>query len=206
LVVRLEDQFGNPMPAETVTGTIIQGEGTLLPVTTGGVPVSALAPQLVQSSTSTPVRVATDATGTAAFRLIAGTSGSAIAVEAKTLDLPAVPPVQFLTIVGLIQPSSIAVETNGHLVVVDRVLRAVVRIDPVRGTSSIVSGATRGQGPLWGNTFSHIAVEADGHLVVTDLQLGILRVDPRTGDRTIVPAFLHPLSIGGRRPLGGDGV
>src|SRR5262249_2124572 len=83
LVVRLEDRFRNPLPGETVTGTIIEGGATLLPVS---------AP--AQAEGSTALTVATDLTGTAAFRLIAGPSEGTIVTEAKTPNLPAVPPVQ----------------------------------------------------------------------------------------------------------------
>ena len=75
-------------------------------------------------------------------------------------------------------------EADGALVVTDRELRAVVRVDPVSGNRTIVSDATTGTGPPFVSP-TGIAVEADGALVVTDSVL-VVRVDPTTGDRTIV--------------------
>jgi len=81
-------------------------------------------------------------------------------------------------------------------------------------TATIISdGHYRPGDPLFGSP-SSIAVEADGHLVVADPALqAVLRVDPRTGDRTIIsdattgqgPLFGSPSSIagGGRRASGG---
>ena len=83
-------------------------------------------------------------------------------------------------------PSDIAVEASGDLVVVDRDLDAVVRVDPVTGDRTIVSDAGTGAGPAFVSPGS-IAVEASGDLVVTDPALrAVVRVDPVTGDRTIV--------------------
>jgi sugar lactone lactonase YvrE len=90
---------------------------------------------------------------------------------------------------GFKAPLGIAVEADGSLVVTDIDLRAVVRVDPTSGDRTIISDNTTGTGPnlkvVWG-----IAVEADGSLVVTDSGLNALnatvRVDPVSGDRTIV--------------------
>jgi hypothetical protein len=87
---------------------------------------------------------------------------------------------------GFEAPSSIAVEADGHLVVVDVSLKAVVRVDPVSGDRTILSDAATGSGPGF-KDLRGIAVEADGSLVVTDADLdAVVRVDPVSGDRTIL--------------------
>src|SRR5262249_51885670 len=83
-------------------------------------------------------------------------------------------------------PRSLAVEHDGHLVVPDNRLNAVVRVDPTTGDRSLVSGQGRGGGPSTPNV-EGIAVEANGALVVTSSSGGgVVRVDPVNGDRTIV--------------------
>ena len=107
-------------------------------------------------------------------------------------------------------PRRIAVEASGELVVVDSVLQAVVRVHPVTGDRTIVSGCTRtGRDPsrgfllvleffpgCAGNVIGRgqpfafpvaIAVEANGQLLVADhLLQAVVRVDPITGDRTLL--------------------
>ena len=80
----------------------------------------------------------------------------------------------------------IAVECNGTLVVVNRDLKAVMRVDPINGNRTIVSDNSTGSGPDFSTPFG-IAVEANGSLVVADDDLeAVVRVGPVTGDRTIV--------------------
>jgi hypothetical protein len=92
------------------------------------------------------------------------------------------PPLEF--------PEAIAVEADGSLVVVDG--PAVVRVNPVTGDRTAVSRFDRetnmniGNGPLL-VSLEDIAVEADGSLIVVDTALAaVVRVDPLTGDRTII--------------------
>ena len=99
-------------------------------------------------------------------------------------------------------PRGIAVEDDGSLVVVDRVLDAVVRVDLTTdnmGNRTIISKRIDtgdeidmnmvGMGPAFMNP-SGIAVEPDGSLVVVDSVLkAVVRVDLTTGnmgDRTII--------------------
>ncbi len=87
-------------------------------------------------------------------------------------------------------PDGIAVEASGDLVVADSELDAVIRVDPVTGDRTIVSGRFTGSGPKLISP-EDIAVEASGDLVVTGRPLfgnsgAVFRVDPVTGDRTIV--------------------
>ena len=175
LVVRLEDQFGNPLPGETVTGKIIAGDGTLLPGITSSVTVT------------------TDAAGTAAFRLRFGTSALTI-TEVTASGLPGtVAPVQFLTLVGLITPVSIAAEPNGRFVLVDPAINAVLRVNQHQiGTVITISDDNPTySGPLLQLPYG-IARAADGALLVTDAGLqAVLRVDPSSGNRTIISDATH---------------
>ena len=83
-------------------------------------------------------------------------------------------------------PLDIAVEASGDLVVIDAVLGAVLRVDPVTGNRTIVSDAGTGAGPSFGFAVA-VAVEASGDLLVADFGFhAVLRIDPVTGDRTIV--------------------
>ncbi len=87
---------------------------------------------------------------------------------------------------GLESPLGIAVEADGSLVVADRGLGAVVRVDPVSGDRTILSDARTGTGPGF-QALRGLAVEADGNLVVVDFELAaVVRVDPVSGDRTIL--------------------
>src|SRR5262249_58465445 len=99
-------------------------------------------------------------------------------------------------------PFDLAVEADGHAVVLDT--HVVLRVDPSSGERTIVSGGSiaRGSGPALSQP-AGIAVEADGHLLVLESALGlraILRGDPPSGDRIIVsdamtghgPAFVGP--------------
>lgn len=97
---------------------------------------------------------------------------------------------------AFINPKDIAVEAAGTVVVVDASLEAAVRIDLLTGDRTVVSGCPEGPdlcpvSPIGnGSAFSSpevIAVDAAGMLVVIDALLGtVMRVDPVTGDRTIV--------------------
>jgi hypothetical protein len=93
LVVRLEDQFQNPLVGERLTAELLRGVGTLRPATdpAAGSP---------QAST------VTNAQGEAAFVLQVGETATAedlvVQVAAPAPDLAAVRPVQFLAIVGTV--------------------------------------------------------------------------------------------------------
>jgi len=47
--------------------------------------------------------------------------------------------------IGFVAPWDIAVEADGSLVVADPSLKAVVRVNPISGNRTIVSGASTGQ-------------------------------------------------------------
>jgi streptogramin lyase len=103
-------------------------------------------------------------------------------------------------------PVALAIEADGNLVVVDAAssvsssgLRAVVRLDPIRGHRSILSDANTGGGPPFELPLS-VAIETDGNLVVVDAGLkAIVRVHPVSGDRTVVSG--GPDGIGGGPPF-----
>ena len=93
----------------------------------------------------------------------------------------------------LADPHAIAVEATGTLVVVSG--NNVLRVDPGTGDRTGVTGCpvpqactadkVLGEGPL--GCFVALAVEGEGTWVVSDACLGaLLRVDPVTGDRTVV--------------------
>jgi streptogramin lyase len=100
---------------------------------------------------------------------------------------------------ALRSPQGIAVEASGRLVVVNygRTIAAVLRVDPATGDRTVVSGCPvrrpvcppgreGGSGPRLDAPLD-IVVEPTGRLVVVDVKLdAVLRVDPDTGDRTVV--------------------
>lgn len=108
---------------------------------------------------------------------------------------------------------SLAVEPDGTLVVVESRSRVLMRIDPVTGRRSVVSGRLRGRGPRLGEPRG-VTVEADGTLVVSNstsafciplcqapfcdvcrvIAPSVMRVDPVSGDRTLVSGAGHCLS------------
>jgi streptogramin lyase len=84
------------------------------------------------------------------------------------------------------QPTDLIVEADGHILVADSGLKAVVRIDPISGERTIVSDASTGSGPGFATPFS-LAIEANGQIVVTDVGMrAVLRVDAQSGDRAII--------------------
>jgi hypothetical protein len=95
------------------------------------------------------------------------------------------------------RPRGVAVESSGSLIVVDDQLPAIVRVDPVSGDRSIVSDDATGGGPAI-CTAKAVAVEATGDLVLTHnfppglrqscTGEAVVRVDPISGDRSIVSA------------------
>jgi len=91
------------------------------------------------------------------------------------------------TLLPFLEPTGMAVEPSGTLVVVDNALKAVVRVNPRTGDRTIISDATTGSGPQL-LFLSSIAVEAAGTFVVAGGVPGaaVMRVDPQTGARTIV--------------------
>jgi len=104
-------------------------------------------------------------------------------------------------------PNSIVVEADGNLVVGDL---ALVRVDPDTGDRTFVSGCTNvtdsdftdgcsgevlGSGTL--TSFKRNAVEADGSIVGTDFFMGVVRVNPVNGDRTIVSGCTQVEGVSG---------
>ncbi len=92
--------------------------------------------------------------------------------------------------VTLVNPAGIAVEASGSLVMADRSRNdgedAIIRWDPGTGDCTVVSNGTTGTGTTL-RTPQGIAVEADGNILVADAaHKSIFRVNPVTGDRTIL--------------------
>jgi DNA-binding beta-propeller fold protein YncE len=93
--------------------------------------------------------------------------------------------------------ASVAVEATGQLLIADSSLGAIIRVDPGTGDRTLVSDANTGGGPTLSRPQS-IAVAPDGQLFVLDYEViglpsgvaleenRVLRVDPITGNRTLV--------------------
>lgn len=97
------------------------------------------------------------------------------------------------------EPEGMAVAPDGGIYVADLLRRDLSRVDPERGTREVVSGPSRGEGPLF-DTPQDVAVAPDGSLWVADPGWpGVGRVDPATGARTLVegggPAWGEPFSL-----------
>ncbi len=92
----------------------------------------------------------------------------------------------FLGPVGLVR------ETSGQLIVGDQPSATIFRVDPNSGDRTVVSGPGRGDGPPFTGGIKQFALEADGNLllVVGSVSQGgegrIFRIDPNSGDRTVV--------------------
>jgi len=70
----------------------------------------------------------------------------------------------------------------------------VLRIDPLSGDRTLLSGVGAGNGPAFGENVVGIDQDADGTILVSTLSPGagaIFRVDPKTGDRSIVSDSMH---------------
>ena len=97
----------------------------------------------------------------------------------------------------------IAIDRDQTILVPDICHPAILRVDPVTGNRSCVSGkdiwgATLGSGPMFTGDLYDIAVLSDGSLLVTDCfpephspfpgdtLLAVIKVNPNTGDRTIL--------------------
>lgn len=90
------------------------------------------------------------------------------------------------------RPFAVAVDPAGHLIVLEINPLAIVKIDPVSGTRTLISDATRGSGP-WPNNLSGLALLHDGRIVSGtqgDLSVprSIIVIDSVTGNRRILSA------------------
>ncbi len=93
---------------------------------------------------------------------------------------------------NLISSFDLAVEADRSIVALDLHRKAVMRIDPVTGDRMIVSDSATGNGPVFLSPAA-LAIEADGSLVVADdhdlsyrVASALVRIDPVSGDRTII--------------------
>ncbi len=164
-----------PVAGVSVAAEIIQGEATF--IAESGPPTG---PDMAETTTN--------AQGEADFRLRAGQSEAPIttqiSAQGQTLD--------FLTLVGLLSIYAVTTESNETIVALagNSAFDAVLRIDPVTGRRTVVSGSlgvTIGQGPGLG--FTDIAVDAGGGFLVPTSD-SITRVDPVTGDRRTISGCL----------------
>ncbi len=199
LVVRLEDQFGNPIPESDVTARVIQGDAEFVtpgPEGAGRMPRSHLrwqgfATPPTPAGPEPMVTIQTDVQGEARFFLrIGAAEREVVRVEVSADAFPQAEPIQFVALVGFPFVRGIEVEADGSLVVADVSLNAVLRVHPVTGNRRVVSGAGVGSGTPLATLFD-IAIEADGSLVIAQAVLPrarsqIVRIDPRSGVRTLV--------------------
>ncbi len=80
------------------------------------------------------------------------------------------------------QPSSVAVEATGAIIVADIGTRTLLRVDPITGNRTLLSGS----GPAFSRP-KFVAVQEDGGLVVVDDVLdSLINVDASSGDRSII--------------------
>ncbi|HEX9942328.1 MAG TPA: IPTL-CTERM sorting domain-containing protein [Thermoanaerobaculia bacterium] len=77
-------------------------------------------------------------------------------------------------------PTGIAIDANGDLIVADEGVQSVFRIDPVSGAVTTLSSGGLFMDPVG------IAIEANGNILVGDFSVGIIRVDPVTGTQTLL--------------------
>ncbi len=172
LVIRLVDQFRNPLPGVEVRAAVIRGQAEFV----------------------SPAIIRTDALGSAEFRL-RPLDMQDVFIE---ITAPQEEPVQFRIILGFRIGQSgyhITRDTDGSLLVVDARRAAIRRVHPTTGTSTTVSGCDkeppctpddiRGTGIAFATPLG-VAVEATGTLAVVDLFQGIIRVEPSTGNRSPV--------------------
>jgi streptogramin lyase len=88
-------------------------------------------------------------------------------------------------------PHDLAIELSGDVLVFDSALEAVFRIDATSGDRTLLSSALEGSGPDFVSP-RNITLEATGHILISDSNTTpgspglIYRVDPLTGERTIV--------------------
>jgi len=107
----------------------------------------------------------------------------------------------------IVCPRAMAVEASGTILVTGGCSTlapvTVLRIDPVTGDRTILTGGLVGTGPALDVPMG-IAVDGDGHVLVLDaFSRSVIRVDPLTGDRTILidddpsrgARLLTPISI-----------
>lgn len=97
--------------------------------------------------------------------------------------------------------------TTGRIFVADQGDRAIYEVDPRTGYITMLSGPGAGTGPNFSGRLFGIAIEATGTLVVADGDssgglLALVRVDPATGDRTILSAGSNSgFPVGSGRPF-----
>ncbi|MGH0032075.1 MAG: thrombospondin type 3 repeat-containing protein [Myxococcota bacterium] len=113
----------------------------------------------------------------AAFRLAAVTIALVVSLQAGAADLP---------------PGSVVITSQ------DAVPKLFL-VDPDSGAISVLSGGGVGSGPIFGAP-RDVTIGPDGLLYVADTDVGVLRVDPSSGNRQI----LFPPRVGSPRSLAFD--
>ena len=73
----------------------------------------------------------------------------------------------------------------GAVIVTDRTWPLILQVDPADGSFEFLSGRSFGTGPLLVDPVD-VALGPDGLLYVADTEVGVLRIDPASGNREIV--------------------
>ena len=141
--------------------------------------------------------------GTARFALQVGTRDATVVTRISALGQAE----DFVTIIGFIAPTGIAVEASGDLVVADARLAAVIRVDPNTGARTLVSGRGVGNGPAFTIPFTPLgaAVGADGQLFIA-ANSAVVQVDPNSGNRHLVSGVVTSALSCGPGESRGSGV
>lgn len=96
---------------------------------------------------------------------------------------------------GIFEPQFLDVDDQNRILLATR--DGLLRIDPVSGDRTLLSGLGVGNGPAFGENLAGIDQEADRTILVSTVSSGnpgagaVFRVDPLTGDRTILSDAMH---------------
>lgn len=93
---------------------------------------------------------------------------------------------------SIVEPHWMDIDAQNRILLATK--DGVLRIDPLTGNRTLLSGVGAGNGPAFGDTVVGIDQESDGTILVSTLSRNVgavLRVDPNTGDRSILSDATH---------------
>ena len=167
-----------PVTGVNLTAEIIQGEAAFLDI-----PGQFINTNIAEAMSN--------AQGEAAFRIQVGRQEENVITQVTALEPALEQRIDFFTSVGFSVPTRLVTDTDGTLLVVDSGLNAILRVDPERGSRTLVSGANFGSGTPLTTPFA-IAVEPQGTIIVVDIGNGstilpaVLKIDPESGERSLL--------------------